>query len=113
MADEIENLTDMSRELKRRIKHCRKQHSVLVFILLGLIASMIWLFQASGISFSYIYKIGFTIFVLPIGYLTFSYVNSAFKVICPKCTAVVEQSRLPGDQIPLACPKCKLSVAKD
>lgn len=101
-------MIDPSQELLSRIIKARRAHAILVFILLAAILITICFFQYPSISGLFALKVVFCVVVLPIGYLTYSYVNSAFKVNCPKCNELVEQGRLPGERIPLSCKKCGL-----
>jgi hypothetical protein len=110
MASKIEELFYFSDELLKRINGKRKSAAIIAFIAVAMMGLMAWLYQYSNFSMSYFYKIIIYILLLPTGYCIYSYANSAFKVICPKCGALVEQGRLPGDVMPMCCPRCKLPV---
>jgi len=105
-------MNDSSDELLFKIIKTRRVHAVVVFVLLIALFVVVWIFQYSNISGSFALKVTICIIALPLGYFVYSYVNSAFKVHCPKCNELVEQGRLPGEPIPSFCKKCGLSINK-
>ena len=103
-------MENLSKQLLLEIKNVRQLHAVLLFFTLIIIAGTVWLFQYSNFTGSFFYKILAVIFVIPLGSLIYSRVNSGFKVLCPRCQSLIEQGRLPGEPIPLCCPKCRLPI---